>query len=321
MRKSMDFVFVSKGRYNSRTEECFQAFKLKYPNIKRIHGLSLFEAKKFSSQIVDSSKFCLIDAISSEKIIKTICLKKEKFTPQKINFRRKKPDIIYLTYKEKNAEETFVHLLKLYPNIKRLHGIKGLTRAFRCTAEITKAPFYILIDGDNDVLDNFNLFTIPKPEPNQMNFCMTINPVNGLVYGYGGIKMCPTINFRCIKNDKIDPIASGGIKKAHGLRDLVASITRFNTSPFDAWKAGFREVVMLCNQDYELKMNEQSLKNKISIWKTKGNSQPYGKYTILGAKDGEKYGKKFKGNFLELDKINNPDWLFQKFKELHPDEE
>ena len=317
----MDFVFVSKGKYNSETEACFQDYKLKHPDIKRIHGLSLLRAKDFCSQIVESSKFCLIDAISNKKITKKIYSKGGGFAPNRINFSRKKPDIIYLTYKEKNAEQTFVHLLKLYPNIKRLHGIKGLTKAFKYTAEIVNSPFYVLIDGDNDVLDNFNLFSIPKPEVNQMNFCMTINPVNGLVYGYGGIKMCPTINFRKIKNDKIDPIASGGIKKAHGLRDLIASITRFNTSPFDAWKAGFREIVMLCNQDNELKMNKNSLKTKIKIWKTKGSDKPFGKYAIMGAKDGEKYGNKFKGNFKELERINNPDWLFQKFKELHPNVE
>ena len=33
-------------------------------------------------------------------------------------------------------------------------------------------------------------------------------------YGYGGIKMCPTSNFRKIKDDKIDPIAEKYLKMA-----------------------------------------------------------------------------------------------------------
>ena len=60
------------------------------------------------------------------------------------------------------------------------------------------------------------------------------------------------------------------------------------------------------------------LKNKIHIWKTSGSNKPYGKYTIMGAIDGEKYGQKFHGNFKEIFKINDADWLLQEFKTLHP---
>ena len=60
----MDIVFISKGKYNSKTEQLFQRLKQQNPDIKRIHGLSFYEALKLSSQIVDSLKFCLIDTLN-----------------------------------------------------------------------------------------------------------------------------------------------------------------------------------------------------------------------------------------------------------------
>lgn len=175
-----------------------------------------------------------------------------------------KPDIVYLTYKERQAETSFKHLLKKYPNLKRLHGIKGLCNAFRCSAEIVKSDYYILIDGDNQVLDSFDLYSLSRPTQNTMSFCKTRNPVNDLIYGYGGIKSCPTENFRSISDDKLGPIASGGIQKGHCI-PVVASITAFNTSPFNAWKAGFRESVMLLNQDNEISMNHDEIMHKLAV--------------------------------------------------------
>ena len=321
----MEIVFISSGCFNSKIELFFQSLQHFFPDIKRVHGLSKEDAYKMAALITDTDSFIAISAQADEFFIPETLNELMKYYPviQKKNIidkyipfgNKKQPDIVYLTYNENNAEDNFENLLKKYPNLKRLHRVKGLSRAFRNVAEMVESSYYVLIDGDNLVLDEFDLYSVTPPLPNEMHFYMTRNPVNDLVYGYGGIKSCPTENFRRIQNDKIDPIASGGILKTRGIKE-IASITNFNTSPFNAWKAGFREVVMLLNQDPELKMDYEKIQAKIEIWKTKGKDRPVGKFTIAGAKDGENYGLKHKGQHELLFKINDPDFLKRTFIEL-----
>lgn len=320
----MDIIFTSNGAFNAETELFFQRIQKRFPEVKRVHGMSADNVNKIATLIADATEFIVIDGNNNTYTPRTFEDLKEKYpviskmsiTDCYIPFEHKNiPDLVYLTYDENKAEDNFQKLLKKYPKLKRLHRVKGLSRAFRNVADMVESDYYVLIDGDNIVLDDFDLYSIPVPPKNEMFFYMTKNAVNDLVYGYGGIKSCPTENFRRIKDDKIDPIASGGIIKAVGIKE-VASITNFNSSPFSAWKAGFREVVMLLNQDDELKMDSEKIKSKINIWKTVGADRPFGKFTMAGAADGENYGLKYKGQHKQLFTINNPDFLKNKFVEL-----
>jgi hypothetical protein len=312
-----DLVFVSYGSFSSDMENYFVRLKRKNSNIKRIHGIRNDLSSMFiAASIVNTEYFDYIDYASQKKItLNTKNILKNEIT---LDYSDDSGvDIIYLTYKELQAEQSFKNLLKKYPNLKQLHGVQGLTRAFRFASELSETRFYTLIDGDNEVLDSFDLNKVEVPsKPNTLSLYMARNPINDLVYGYGGIKVCPTYNFRRIKDDRIDPVASGGIK---GLNPIfqVASVTRFNTSAFNAWKAGFREAVMLSAQmDAEVKMSDGEIRERLNIWQTKGTDRLFGKWGIQGAIDGERYSSKYKGNLKELLMINDPVWLKDMF-ELH----
>jgi hypothetical protein len=100
----------------------------------------------------------------------------------------------------------------------------------------------------------------------------------------------------------------------------VASLTRFNTSPFDAWKAGFRECCML-QAGSGINMPREKAEAKIQIWTSKGEEKPNGKWAIAGAKDGVNYGIQNKSDFLALKKIDDPKWLKFEFARRYPQEE
>lgn len=320
----MDLIFVSNGAYKKEIECFFCLLKSKYENIRRIHGLTFDNAKLIAKRISESEEFLFIDVTTRDIIddisFNSLCsyyekLNKNTIEDWEIPYNKSHPDILYLTYSEDQAEENFAKLLQKYPNIKRLHRVHGLYNAIKTGAHMMESLYYIMIDGDNDVLDDFDLNSIEAPLENQMNFYMTINAVNDLVYGYGGIKSCPTHNFRNVTNDKIDATASGNLEKVKGIKQ-IASITRFNTSPFDAWKAGFRECVMLVNQDNEFKMNNEKIRQKLDVWQNKGADREFGQFTIWGALDGEKYGRQHCGDKTELFKINDPAWLKATFIRL-----
>lgn len=318
----MDIVFISAGELNIETENFFRKLKSIYPSILRVHGLKDEFAYGIGAQAAESKDILFInvskrgysndlDITSLSKIYEV--LNKKDISVISIPYSGDELDLLYLTYEEAIAEGEFVKLLKKYPKIKRLHHVTGLYKAINLGAQMMEHTFYVMIDGDNEVLEDFDLYRVERPNINQMNFYMTRNAVNDLEYGYGGIKVCPTHNFRQVTNDKIDPTASGNLEKVHGIKK-VASVTHFNVSPFDAWKAGFREAVMLVNQDDEFKMNDEKIKQKLKIWKTVGADRDFGTYAMQGAIDGEKYGTENRGNKDKLYLINDPHWLAKYFK-------
>lgn len=314
----MEQVFISYGHYSKKIENIFRMEKQNDDEIIRIHGIVESNyTRKLAAKIVSSSHFRYMCPQSNINKIFSVKEILDSIDVELDFEKRNKPlDIVYLTYRELFAEKYFCKLLRKYPNLKRLHGVKGLVNAVNLSAFLSESKYYVLIDGDNDVLDSFDLNKVQIPkEKNKLTLYMTKNPINDLVYGYGGIKVCPTENFRKIKYDRIDPTASGGIISLEPIHE-TASVTRFNSTPFDSWKAGFREVVMLTAQiDNEIKMSSERIQKTVDIWKSKGINRKFGMWAIKGAIQGEQYALKHKNNFDELFKINDPSWLKQVFEE------
>ena len=65
------------------------------------------------------------------------------------------------------------------------------------------------------------------------------NPINELIYGYGGVKLFPTVELREAKDWHIDFTTRVGgnfvaVKE-------YSNITAFNTDEWSTWKSAFRE--------------------------------------------------------------------------------
>ena len=60
-----------------------------------------------------------------------------------------------ITYNEPNANENYARLKDKYPNLKRIHGVKGIPNAHKAAAEICETDMMWIIDGDAEVLDSF----------------------------------------------------------------------------------------------------------------------------------------------------------------------
>lgn len=222
-------------------------------------------------------------------------------------------DVIFLSYKEQNANENYAILLSLIPYAIRIHGVHGLCNALKATANIARTEWYFLVDGDSQVncafkskVNNLNLHLIDE----HIYVWQTKNAVNDLVYGFGGVKLVHYLAFNFLDPVAIDPL-SGCEKKIFFLKEVL-SITAFNSSPFDAWKAGFRECCSLIHSSW-FRSDEIAIQEKIKIWTTQGEDRPFGKWTILGAKDGVSFADKYYGNLEKLRKINDFSWLYDLF--------
>lgn len=218
-------------------------------------------------------------------------------------------DIIFLSYNESNADKNWEHLKKCmpYPFVKRVNGVEGILNGHKAAAKFADTRYFYVVDGDSYVYPTFTFKLEPdKLETYGRSFyhrtCVwrAKNPLNDLVYGYGGIKL-----FRkeaILNKDEMEMDMTLSIDE-FTIMDEEASITNFNTSGFETWKSAFRECVKLSQQP-----DAESLE-RLNIWTTKAKGK-FAADCIMGARDGVRFSKN-KNNSLK--DINN----FKRLREMY----
>ena len=222
-------------------------------------------------------------------------------------------DIVFISYQEPNADDNWKALKTRFPMAKRIHGVKGIHQAHIAAAKKCFTKMFWIVDGDAMIMDDFNFdYEAPSHQQDHVHVWRSKNPVNDLVYGYGGIKLFPrrmTINMDTSKPDMTTSI-TGKFKAMPQL----ANITAFNTGPFETWKSAFRECTKLASKIIDRQKNEET-ENRLHIWTTVGKERPYGEFALRGAQAGSAYGKASQGDIEALKKINDFEWLMERFNE------
>ena len=169
---------------------------------------------------------------------------------------------------------------------------------------------FFVVDGDATIVDSFDFRY--KGQEGFVHVWRSINPINDLVYGYGGVKLLPrelTLNMDTSKPDMTTSIS----EKFKAMPD-ISCITNFNTDPFSTWKGAFRECCKLSSKVIDRQKNEET-DDRLLTWTTVGKERPYGEWAIKGARQGSAYGTASQGDSEALKKINDFDWLQEKFNE------
>ncbi len=137
------------------------------------------------------------------------------------------------------------------------------------------------------------------------------NSVNGLTYGYGGVKLLPRRAVLRVSTSVTDFTTS--ISNYFHVMDEVASITVINDSPYDAWRAGFRECVKLASGVIRESNSEENL-DRLMHWQTYTQPVPNRAYVLMGAVAGDQYGTDHANDPMALGMINDWGWLRNKFE-------
>ena len=182
-----------------------------------------------------------------------------------------------ISYAEPNADENYQRLLKRYPRAKRIHGVKGIHNAHVAAANICETEMFWIIDGDAELKDDFN-FDYVTTQTDTVHVWRSENPVNDLVYGYGGIKLFPTQMARDMDTTTKDMTTSLSTKFKK--MDQISVVTRFNTGPFETWKSGFRECAKLSSKVID-RQKEDETNERLKTWTTVGHDRQYGEYACL----------------------------------------
>ena len=220
-------------------------------------------------------------------------------------------DIVFISYQEPNADKNYERLLKRFPNSKRVHGVKGIHQAHIEGAKLCDTHMFWIVDGDAVVLDEFNFdYQCAQWDKDTVHVWRSINPINDLIYGYGGVKLFPTQ--KTIDMDLSKPDMTTSISDKFRAVGELSVITGFNTGEFETWKSAFRECCKLSSRVID-RQNTDETQERLNIWTSVGAERKYGDYAIAGAKAGKAYGEQNAGNIEALRMINDFDWLKEKF--------
>ena len=222
-------------------------------------------------------------------------------------------DVVFISYNEPNAEENWQRVLKKAPYAKRVDGVKGIVAAHKQAASIVTTDMFYVVDGDAELADYWDF----KFQPNLfdrdcVHVWRSINPINDLKYGYGGVKLFPTQLVLAADPNNTDMTTS--LSKKFKLMPKISNTTSFNSDEFSAWRSGFRECAKLASKVVKGQLVRETEK-RLDIWCTLGKDEPFGNYAIAGAIAGRKFGEENVSDQETLQLINDYDWLKSKFSE------
>ena len=209
-------------------------------------------------------------------------------------------DIIFLSYDEPNAEKNYADLCAKVPWAKRVHGVKGSDAAHKACAALSETEYFVTVDADNIVDPKFleveiDLSALGLTSENVFSWCGRVH-VNGLMYGNGGLKLWTRKFVNEMKtHENSDPTdLKGKVEFCFDNRyyqfNESYSESFTNSTPFQAWRAGFREgVKMSLDQGArvkDLKSIWWQNYHRLLVWSSVGTDVENGIYSILGAREG-----------------------------------
>jgi hypothetical protein len=220
-------------------------------------------------------------------------------------------DVVFISYNEPNADENYNKLLDVCPRAKRVHRVKGIHQAHINAAKLCDTDMIWVVDGDAVIENNFNFnLVMSSYDIDCVHVWKSLNPINNLEYGNGGIKLLPRQLTLDINTNTSDMTTS--ISKKFKAMNSVSNTNAFNTDEFATWRSAFRECCKLSSRSIERQYEEET-KLRLDTWCSVGIEKPFGEYAIKGALAGRLYGETNKNNSTALNKINDFDWLQEQF--------
>jgi hypothetical protein len=232
-------------------------------------------------------------------------------------------DLFYISYDEPKCEENWADLLNKAPWAKRVHGVKGFDAAHKACANQSETDRFITVDGDNLVDEKMFDMMIDIPEKYSKHALSwnSVNAVNGLIYGNGGVKLWTkefVLNMKSHEAAETDAEKLDFCWDDHYLQlNSILSTTYPNGSGFQAFRAGFREGVKM-TLDQGVTVDKVQMKNiihdanlkRLMIWASIGADTEHGIEAILGTRLGI-YMANIDTSF-SLENISDYDW-FKRF--------
>ena len=274
----------------------------------------LYEMEILGEMLVDELGMSIpLDVYNEEqsKFFKSMYVNPPRIGKTFIKEDRSLYDIVMITYNEPNGDENFQKLQQRFPRAKRVHGIKGIHNAHIEAAKQVSSDLFWVVDGDAVIHDDFMFdYVAPHNEKDYVKVWRSINPVNGLEYGYGGVKLLPRALTEHMDTSKPDMTTS--ISSKFKPMPVVSNYTDFAVDEFTAWRSAFRECCKLSSKVIDRQKSGET-DERLETWCTHAEGK-FADVVLQGANAGVAYGTANKFNKDNLAKINDFDWLLEQFE-------
>jgi hypothetical protein len=269
-------------------------YDLKYENVWYLNDQLHYDDDK-----IWAAKLVPKKSIAGTRIAGDISLHTDKF------------DVIFISYNEPNAEANWQRVLEKAPYAKRVKGVKGIFEAHKRAAELAKTKMFYVVDGDAELDDSWEFnFKVNVFDTDCVHLWTSLNPINDLEYGYGGVKLFPRQLLLDAKTWKVDLTTGLGKLK---LINRISNITAFNYDEFTTWRSAFRECAKLSSSLKIEGGGDSETKKRLKIWTTVGQDRHMGEFAIAGAVQGKKYGNENYNDPDKLKLVNDYEWLRNRF--------
>jgi hypothetical protein len=209
-------------------------------------------------------------------------------------------DIIFLSYDEPNAEKNYADLCSKVPWAKRVHGVEGSDAAHKACADLSETEYFVTVDADNIVDPEFlnqevDYEALGLSAEHVFSWCGKLH-VNGLMYGNGGLKMWTR---KFVHNMKTHEHSEDGDERGkvefcfddkYYQFNENFSVSYTNETPWQAWRAGFREGVKMSldqgSKVEDLRKVWWQNYQRLLVWSQVGADVKNGIWSILGARQG-----------------------------------
>ena len=243
-------------------------------------------------------------------------------------------DVIYLTYDEPNKEENWIKIQNMVPWAVRVDGVKGSDAAHKAAADASNTSRFILIDGDN--LPDANFFNCQLRLDETNRDCVfrwrARNHINGLQYGNGGLSSWTKDFVYAMKtHEASDGLAANDVEFCFypnywAMSDCY-STTYPNQTPFQAWRAGFREGVKMCLDrgakpslgEFEQRVHSRNY-DHLCIWQSVGADVENGFWAIYGARLGTYKTMLTDWDYCKVQDFDELAKLWESFKDDEPEQ-
>jgi hypothetical protein len=220
-------------------------------------------------------------------------------------------DVVFLSYDEPNADLHYADLCNKVPWAKRVHGVKGSDAAHKAAAELSETDRFVTVDADNIVYNSFFNLDLDVKDDIDVYSWVGKNIINGLMYGNGGVKLwkkdfvldMQTHEASTSDRAQVDFCWEKGYRQ---FPDCYSDVV-ITGSPFQAWRAGFREGVKMTLLD-GVKVPPQEIKQQIwwhnlhrlRQWATVGSHIDNGIYAVYGTRLGTWLANCTDWNYVEV---------------------
>jgi len=228
------------------------------------------------------------------------------WTQKKQHIQAPPLDIVFISNGEPQAEQHYQHLSRCvhtvgHGKITRIDGINGRVAAYHAAAEASTTAWFFAVFAKLEVDKQFDWTWQPDRWQQPKHYIFHAhNPVNGLVYGHQAM----------IAYNRNMVLVNPGqgldftLDQPHEVVPILSGTAHYVVTPWQAWRTAFREAIKLRHS-----LPDVENQSRLHKWLTENNSSDLVKWSHIGARDAMQYYDEVGGDFDQLKKSYEWDWL------------